>query len=120
MHFSKLLSCSHVKIIEKRSGIKLWIINNFFIIISWTTNMGSVTYVNTQLTRPSGQPSAFTVIQVSRCDNYTLDWYVQAPLLWEMESKKKKKCVSQDLGLGSRDKELQEIGSSRDLLSFTE
>ena len=73
--------------------------------------MGSVTYENTQLTRPN-QPPTFTVIQVSRCDNYTLDWCVQPTRLREMESKKQ--CVLRDLGLGSRDRELREIGSSKD------
>ena len=72
--------------------------------------MGSVTYENTQLTRP-GQPPAFTVTQVSRCDNYTLDWCVQVTRLREMETMK---CVLRNLGLGSRDRELREIGSSRD------
>ena len=73
---------------------------NYFIIISWTTHMGSVTYENTQLTR-QGQPPALTVIQVSRCDNYTLDWCVQATRLREIESKK----TLRDQGLGSRDRE---------------
>ena len=36
---------------------------NYFIIISWTTHMDSVTYGNIQLTCPS-QTQAFTVIQV--------------------------------------------------------
>ena len=74
--------------------------------------MGSVTYENTQLTRPD-QPPTFTIIQVSRCDDYTLEWCVQMTRLREMESKKKMKCVLRDLGHGSRDRELREIGRSR-------
>ena len=66
---------------------------NYFIIISWTTHMGSATYENTQLTHP-GQPPAFTVIQVSRRDNYTLDWCVRATRLREMESENNEMCVT--------------------------
>ena len=54
--------------------------------ISWTTHMGRVTYENTQLTIQA-KPPAITVIQVSWCDNYTLDWCVQATRLREMKSK---------------------------------
>ena len=42
--------------------------------------MGSVTYVDTKLT-PLSQPPAFSSIQVSRSDNYMLDWCVQVTRL---------------------------------------
>ena len=66
---------------------------NHFIVISWKTHMGSVTYDNTQLTNQA-KPPAFTIIQVGRCDKYKLDWCVQAARLREMESKNNEMCVT--------------------------
>ena len=68
-------------------GIKLRPNQLIILLSSHGQHMGSVTYENTQLTRP-GQPPTFTIIQVSRCDDYTLDWCVQMTRLREMESKK--------------------------------
>lgn len=42
----------------------------------------------------SSQPPAFTIIHASRCDNYKLDWCVQATRLREIESKKTQWNVS--------------------------
>ena len=86
MNFSKLSSPRHVITIKKCSGIKLRP-NQLIILLSSYGQHIWVTYENTQITCP-GQPSAFTVIQVSGCDDYTLDWCEQATRLREMESKK--------------------------------
>ena len=45
-------------------------------------------HLSTHPINTSKPAPAFTVIQVSMCNNYMLDWCVQATELREMESKK--------------------------------
>ena len=104
MNFSKLSPHRHVKIIEIIRVSNYDSINLLFYYYLMDNTHGQC-HLCKQLTPPS-QPPTFTVIQLSRCDNYMLMTGVYKRPDFERWRVKNMKCVLRDLGHGSRDREL--------------